>query len=140
MTDCVFCAIVAGEAESSLVAEDERTVAFLDVQPVTPGHLLVVPRRHAAGLAELEPEDGAAAFALAQRAAAALRRSNLRCEGINIWLADGEAAGQDVFHVHLHVVPRFGGDGFGLSFPPEYRLRARGELDGTAARIREAWS
>lgn len=139
MTGCVFCAIVAGEAEASVVGEDERGVAFLDIQPVTPGHLLVVPRRHADDLAGLDPDDGAAAFGLAQRSAAALRRSGLRCEGVNVWLADGEAAGQDVFHVHLHVVPRFPGDGFGLHFPPDYGMRARDELDETAARIREAW-
>ena len=105
-------------------------MAFMDIQPVTPGHMLVVPRRHAANLAELEPQDGAHIFQVAQQAAAALRASGLRCEGVNLFLADGEAAGQDVFHVHLHVFPRFSGDGFGLRFGPNYAQRPpRSELE-----------
>jgi diadenosine tetraphosphate (Ap4A) HIT family hydrolase len=138
--DCVFCRVVAGEVEASLVHEDERTVAFMDLRPVTPGHLLVVPRAHADGLPDLEPDDGAQMFRVGQAAAAAVRRSSLRCEGVNLFLADGEAAGQEVFHVHLHVVPRFDGDGFGLLLPPEYGIRPRSELDGAAAALREAWA
>jgi histidine triad (HIT) family protein len=70
---CVFCRIIAGELEASVVHEDERTLAFLDIQPLTSGHLLVVPRRHASSLAELDPHDGEELFHVAQRAAAALR-------------------------------------------------------------------
>ena len=136
---CVFCRIIAGELESSVVDESERTVAFLDLQPLTPGHLLVVPRRHASSLAELDPADGAELFRVGQRAAAALRRSELRCEGVNFWLADGAAAGQDVFHVHLHVFARFAGDGFGLELPPGYAIRPRAELDAAASALRQAW-
>ncbi len=118
MTDstggCIFCAIVAGEAPSSRVYDDDRVVAFMDIRPASPGHLLVVPRRHATYLADLDPEDGAAMFRAAQRIAAAVRASDLRPEGINLFLADGEVAGQEVFHVHLHVLPRHHGDGFGV--------------------------
>jgi histidine triad (HIT) family protein len=137
---CVFCDIVAGHAPASILFEDERTITFLDHRPVTPGHMLVVPRRHAAFLADLDPEDGAQLFRVGMRGAAALRASSLRCEGVNFHLADGEAAGQEVFHVHLHVLPRFTGDGFGLRFPPDYRVRERAELDEAAAAVREGWN
>ena len=137
---CVFCDIVAGHAPASILFQDERTIAFLDHRPVTPGHMLVVPRRHAAFLADLDPEDGAQLFRVGLRSAAALRASSLRCEGVNFHLADGEVAGQEVFHVHLHVLPRFTGDGFGLRFPPDYRIRERAELDEAAAAVREGWS
>lgn len=111
----------------------------MDIQPVVPGHMLVVPRAHAPYLADLDPEDGAHLFRTGQRAAAALRNSGLRCEGINFFLADGAAAGQEIFHVHLHVIPRFNGDGFGLRFPPDYSIRSRAELDEAAASLRDAW-
>ena len=136
---CLFCNMVAGDEEASLVYDDERVFGLMDIQPVTPGHLMVVPKRHAAYLADLEDEDSDALLRVARRAAAALRASGLRCEGINLFLADGEAAGQDVFHVHLHVLPRFEGDGFGLRFPPDYSVRPRAELEQAAARIRAAW-
>jgi histidine triad (HIT) family protein len=137
---CVFCDIVAGHAPASILFQDERTITFLDHRPVTPGHMLVVPRRHAAFLADLDPEDGAQLFRVGLRGAAALRASSLRCEGVNFHLTDGEVAGQEVFHVHLHVLPRFTGDGFGLRFPPDYRIRERAELDEAAAAVREGWS
>jgi histidine triad (HIT) family protein len=120
MTDCTFCKILAGDLPSSRVYEDAHCTAFLDIQPVNPGHILVIPNEHAASLSELEPETGAQMFRVAQRLAHALRRSGLRCEGVNLSLADGEAAGQEVFHVHLHVFPRYSGDGVGLKFGPAY--------------------
>jgi histidine triad (HIT) family protein len=137
---CVFCAIAAGESEASHLHADERVIAFMDIRPVTEGHLLVIPRRHCASLATLDADDGAELFRVAQQLAASLRTSGLRCEGVNLFLADGEAAGQEVFHVHLHVVPRYRGDGFGLRMPPDYRIRSRAELDAAAARIRAARS
>lgn len=138
-TDCVFCRIIAGGLEASVVHADAQTLAFLDIQPLTTGHLLVAPRRHAASLAELDPDDGARLFRVAQRAAAALRLSGLHCEGVNFFLADGVAAGQDVFHVHLHVFSRFAGDGFGLQLPPGYAVQPREALDAAASALRSAW-
>jgi histidine triad (HIT) family protein len=138
--DCVFCGMLDGEVEHSPVYEGERVIVALDIQPVTRGHVLVIPRAHAPHLADLEPEDGAAVFEAARRAAAAVRASGLRCEGVNFFLADGEAAGQDVFHVHLHVIPRYDGDGFGLRFPPGYEVKPRVELDEAAAAIGTAWT
>ncbi|PTR28888.1 diadenosine tetraphosphate (Ap4A) HIT family hydrolase [Rhodococcus sp. OK519] len=134
MSHCVFCAIVAGRAESSLVHEDEHTIAFMDIRPFTPGHLLVVPKAHAADLAELDPEDGARLFRVGQRIAAALRGSTVGAEGANFFLADGVVAGQEVFHVHLHVVPRTAGDGFGLRGRPT--TPPRPDLDYLAGSIR----
>ena len=137
--DCVFCLLIAGELEASVVYQDRRSVALMDIQPVTSGHVLVMPRTHGPSLADLDPDDGAQMFRVAQLAAAALRHSGLRCEGVNLFLADGAAAGQDVFHVHLHVFPRFEGDGFGLRLPPDYEVRPRDELDAAASALREAW-
>jgi histidine triad (HIT) family protein len=137
--DCLLCRLVAGDEEVSLVHEDERTSVFMDIQPVVRGHMLVVPRAHAPYLADLDPEDGAAVFRAGQLAAAALRASSLRCEGVNLFLADGEAAGQEIFHVHLHVIPRYDEDGFGLRLPPDYSIRPRAELDEAAEALRGAW-
>ncbi len=134
--DCVFCAIVAGTAESSIVYSDDRVLAFMDIRPVVTGHLLVVPRRHAVGLADLDPSDGAAMFGAAQLVAAGLRRSMVPSAGVNLFLADGVAAGQEVFHAHLHVLPRNPGDGFRLSYNP--RHPARPELDTLATTISSA--
>lgn len=132
--DCVFCEIVAGRAPASVAFADDVALCFMDIAPVNPGHLLVVPRRHASGLAELDEETGAHLFTLGMRMADALRASGLRCEGVNLFLADGRVAGQDVFHVHLHVLPRFAGDPFrvelGRTVPP-----SREALDDAAAAI-----
>lgn len=133
---CAFCGILAGSLPASVVLEDEATVAFLDISPITPGHTLVVPRRHAASLAELEPETGAAVFRTAMRIAAALRRTDLQVDGVNLLLSDGTAAGQEVPHVHLHVVPRFPGDG--LQIRTASREPTRSELEATAAAISTA--
>jgi histidine triad (HIT) family protein len=112
MTGCVFCDIVAGRAAASFVYRDDRVTAFLDHRPVTPGHLLVIPNDHLVTLADLDDDLLADITRLGARMASALRASGLPCEGINLFLADGEAAGQEVFHAHLHVFPRTPGDGF----------------------------
>ncbi|WP_039789308.1 HIT family protein [Actinoalloteichus spitiensis] len=134
-TDCVFCDIVAGTAESSIVYQDDRVLAFLDILPFTPGHLLVVPKEHAAGLAELDEELGAHLFRTAHRIARALRAGPLPCEGVNLLLADGAVAFQEVFHVHLHVIPRSVRDGVRLH--ANRRQPHRATLDLMAGRIRD---
>lgn len=136
---CVFCDIVAGRVPASVVYRDERVCAFMDIRPVNPGHLLVIPLAHAAGLTTLESGTGAQMFRVGQRLAEAIRRSGVRCEGINVLLADGEAAGQEVFHVHLHVIPRYLGDGFGFHYGPDFGvLPDRTVLEATARAVREA--
>lgn len=132
--ECVFCAIVQGRTEASIVHEDDAVTAFMDLRPVTPGHLLVVPKAHAVGLEDLDEALGTRVWAVAHRLARALRASHLRCEGINLFLADGRAAFQEVFHVHLHVFPRFAGDGFRID--ADWRVRERPELDRNAAAVR----
>jgi histidine triad (HIT) family protein len=139
MSDCIFCNIVSGKLPSSIVYRGRSSSAFMDIQPVNPGHVLVIPNVHATGLADLEEHAGADMFRVAQRVAAALRTSGLKCEGVNLFLADGVAAGQEVFHVHLHVFPRYSADGFGLKFPPSYADKPeRRELDAIALQIRNA--
>ncbi len=138
MTDCIFCKILAGELPASLVYRDETCTAFMDIQPVNPGHVLVIPNTHATNLSELDPAAGGRLFQIGQKMADALYKSGIKCEGVNFFLADGEPAGQEVFHVHLHVFPRFEGDGFGLKFAPRYfQLPARDVLDGVAEKIRK---
>ena len=134
LSSCEFCEIVAGRSPASVVYRDQDCMAFMDLRPVTAGHLLVVPIEHATHLADLT--EGQALFALAQRLTAALRHSALKPEGVNLHLADGEAAGQEIFHVHLHVIPRYRGDGFGLKLPAGYGPHAdRERLNRDAAAI-----
>jgi histidine triad (HIT) family protein len=134
--ECIFCAITAGLLETSIVYTDEVVMVFMDLNPVTPGHLLVVPRVHAVGLEDLDEETGSHVWTIGHRMARAQRRSGLRCEGINVFLADGEAAFQEVFHFHLHVFPRYTGDGFTIA--ANWAERSRDLLDAEAEAIRRA--
>ena len=137
MDSCVFCEIIRGEVEASVVYEDADCAAFMDIQPVNSGHMLIVPKIHVAYLSDLNERVGAQLFKVAMRLDRALRKSGLRCEGVNLFLADGEAAFQDIFHVHLHVIPRFTGDGFGLKFGPHYDEKpTRSSLDEAAGKIK----
>ena len=129
----IFAEIIAGDAQSSMVYSDDVAVAFMDIRPLTRGHVLVVPRQQARSLAELDPEVGGHLFAVGQKVAAALRASDPRCAGVNFFLADGEVAGQEIFHVHLHVIPRTVGDDFGLRARPTSPPRE--ELDAKAAEL-----
>jgi histidine triad (HIT) family protein len=133
---CVFCAIAAHQAEASVVYEDRTVVAFMDAHPVTPGHLLVVPRGHAVGLEDLDRATSAEVWSAGHDLARALRRSALRPEGINVLLCDGEAAFQTVFHFHLHVIPRYPGDGWTIVPGPGGRERSL--LDREAQVIKDA--
>ncbi len=138
MKDCVFCSIVKGTEPASVVYSDDEVMAFMDISQVNLGHVLVIPKVHAAYMSELDEENGAHLFRIAMRIAEAVRRSGVRCEGINLWVADGAAAFQDIFHFHLHIIPRFKGDGFGLRFGPNNLLRpSRTKLDKIADDIRK---
>jgi histidine triad (HIT) family protein len=135
---CVFCEILAGRAPASVVVEDPVATCFLDIQPINPGHVLVVPKQHVASLAELDEEVGGHLFKLALRVQAAIRGSGVHCEGVNLFVADGESAGQDVFHVHLHVFPRYEGDA--LKITNDWSSQpTRDELDDVAAAIARAY-
>jgi len=138
MTSCIFCKIVEGSAPSSNVYEDDICLAFMDIQPVNPGHVLVIPKAHYTDLSDLPTEIGGHLFQVAQQIALSMPGTNVKNEGIDFFLAHGEAAGQDVFHVHLHVIPRYKGDGFGFRFGPEYEnLPERSELDTIAVQIKQ---
>ena len=134
---CIFCKIVSGAAPASIVQRSEHALAFLDVAPVTDGHVLVIPTYHTPDLAGLDDDTGGYLFALGRRVAAALRQSGLPCEGVNFFLADGAPAGQTVFHTHLHVIPRTRGDGLGFRHGEGFsRGRpSRLELDELARRL-----
>ena len=115
--DCLFCKIIAGELPSQRVDEDERTVAFMDISPATRGHALVVPRNHAANLLEVDPDDLSAVAVAAQRLA---RRAvqRLGADGVNLINSCGAVAWQTVFHLHIHVIPRFQDDPLKLPWVP----------------------
>jgi histidine triad (HIT) family protein len=115
--DCVFCKIAAGELRAEIVAEDELTISFMDISPATRGHALVIPRRHARDLWEIEPDD-LAAVALAAQRLAIRARERLGAEGVNLINSCGPVAWQTVFHFHMHVIPRYTGDPLKLPWVP----------------------
>lgn len=136
---CIFCRIIQGELPASVVYEDEVVLSFLDIHPITPGHVLVIPKFHTESLVDLPVSDAEHLMHVGQKVDAALRVTDLRCEGVNLFLADGKAAGQEIEHVHLHVFPRFMGDGYRLRFIPNLGDKVpRHVLEEQAAKIRAA--
>jgi histidine triad (HIT) family protein len=135
--DCIFCQIAARQAQGHYVYQDDRCTAFLDVNPFNPGHTLVVPNKHFAGLADLPPDVGAHLFRIAIRLSQAIADSNVRSEGFNIFLSDGECAGQEVPHIHLHVLPRFENDGLQIDLGRDPRRAAPADLTAVASAIAE---
>jgi histidine triad (HIT) family protein len=136
MTDCIFCAILEGRAPRSVVYEDEDAVVFMDLFPVHAGHALIVPRRHIEDLESCPEGLAGRLFELSSKIAPAVVRAT-DAAGFNVWTANGKAAGQEVLHLHLHVLPRYEDDTFGLRFPKGYPQEAeRAALDVMADRIR----
>jgi len=133
---CIFCQIVTGESDASVVTTGELTMAFLDLFPFAPGHTLVVPREHAVGLSDLPDDDAAEIMQVGRRVAVAARHAGL-ADAVNLFLADGQIAGQTVFHTHLHVIPRRAGDGFPAGFGSAPQADRAG-LDAIATRLAEA--
>ncbi len=125
--DCIFCKVVAGQLPATIVDEDERTISFMDINPATRGHALVVPRRHSKNLLEVGRDDLTATIVAAQRLAQKLT-DRLGADGVNVINACGGAAWQTVFHFHLHVIPRYEGDPMRLPWTP-----APGDPDEIAA-------
>ena len=128
--DCLFCKIVAGELPATVVAEDDRTVSFMDINPATPGHALVVPRDHATDLLSIPAEDLEAVSVAAQRLAHRAKEA-LGADGVNLLNSCGTAAWQTVFHFHMHVIPRYEDDPLRLPWVPgpgdEDEIKATGE-------------
>jgi histidine triad (HIT) family protein len=115
--DCIFCKIIAGELPATIVDQDDMTITFMDIQPATRGHALVVPRRHARDLLEIEAEDLEATIVAAQRLARRMP-DRLDADGVNLLNSCGRAAWQTVFHFHIHVIPRYEGDPLRLPWTP----------------------
>jgi histidine triad (HIT) family protein len=115
--NCIFCQIVAGALPARIVAEDERTISFMDINPATSGHALVIPRTHADDLLSIEADDLQAVILAAQRLALSAKR-NLKADGVNLINACGARAWQTVFHFHMHVIPRYEGDPLKLPWMP----------------------
>jgi len=137
MSGCVFCDIVADRAEASVVYEDEVALAFMDLFPLSPGHTLVVPKVHVDDLVHCQQELAGHLFKVSALLGPAVVEAT-QGAGFNVWTANGKAAGQAVFHLHLHVLPRFVWDTFGLRFPEGCPTAApRSELEAMAARIKE---
>ena len=137
MTDCVFCKIVAGQIPSTRVFEDEHTVAFMDIGQVNPGHVLVTVKKHADNLYALDDAQAAAVARSCTRVARAIRDA-FSPEGLSVYQANGKAAGQTVFHYHVHLLPRHAGDGMELTWPvknpprellEDYAEKIRKQLD-----------
>jgi histidine triad (HIT) family protein len=137
--DCVFCRIVAGRAAASVVARHERALAFMDLRQPNPGHVLVVPHAHVPTIDLLGDDDADAVMRLTTRVARALRRVFPEA-GLSLWQSNGEAAGQEVPHVHMHLLPRHAGDGWVRIYPNDEppAPMARARLDELAGRIQAA--
>jgi histidine triad (HIT) family protein len=125
--DCLFCRIVAGDLPATVVDEDARTLAFMDINPATRGHALVVPRAHASDMHEIPAEDLQAVALAAQRLAGRMR-ARLGADGVNLINSCGAVAWQTVFHLHMHVIPRYADDPLELPWVP-----APGDMDEIAA-------
>ena len=132
--DCIFCKIVAGKLPSFKVYEDEKTLAFLDIHPVHPGHTLVIPKNHAQNIFEISPEDWAAVQETVRRIAIALEKAT-GADGVNLMMNNREHAGQIVDHAHVHIIPRFKGDGLRQWTHASYK---DGEADAMKEKLRTA--
>ncbi|HSJ15306.1 MAG TPA: HIT family protein [Longimicrobiales bacterium] len=135
---CVFCRIIGGEEMVSVVYEDERTLAFLDIQPMSRGHTVIATKEHFPTLFDLPEELAAHCLAVARRLAPGIQRA-ASAQAINLFSANGSAGGQDVMHFHLHLIPVCEGQPFALQLPvPDAPIPSRADLDITAARISRA--
>jgi histidine triad (HIT) family protein len=116
MSQCVFCRIAAKEIPATVVHEDEHTLAFMDIGQVNPGHVLVALKKHAENIFALEDAQAAAVFRASAKVARAIRAA-FEPQGLSVYQANGAAAGQTVLHLHIHLVPRYEGDGMALTWP-----------------------
>jgi len=136
MNDCVFCKIISRKIPSSIIYEDEICFAFLDIHPVNEGHVLVVPKAHQARFTQLENEIAGHLFKVGHKILKAIEDSDVKSEGANLFLSDGAVSGQEVMHSHLHIAPRFKGDGQRVGFVhADSEAFPRERLDAIAAQI-----
>lgn len=137
MSDCIFCRIIAGQIPSTRVFEDEHTLAFMDLGQVNPGHVLIAVKKHAANLFELDDVQAAAVARASTRVARAIRDA-FKPEGLSVYQANGKAAGQTVFHYHVHLLPRHEADGMELTWP--VKNPPREILESYAERIQKKFA
>jgi diadenosine tetraphosphate (Ap4A) HIT family hydrolase len=133
MSDCLFCRIVTGDVEASVAYRDDQVMGLMDLSPVSPGHLLVIPVEHHTAITDLPDSLGHAMWSLATHVARILRAEVDGVEGVNVLISEGAVAQQHVFHSHLHVIPRRTGDGMVLTSPDATADRA--DLDAMAAQL-----
>lgn len=133
MNDCIFCKIIKNEIGAAKVYEDSDTLAFLDITPVNPGHVLVIPKTHSENLHEI-PDETLSKLAIVVKKIATNVKKAMRADGINIGMNNGKAAGQVVPHAHIHVMPRFEGDGYKLWHGKTY---SQGEMEEVAEKIKK---
>lgn len=137
MEDCIFCKIIKGELPSSKIYEDNDFIVFLDIFPVSEGHVLVVPKKHCELVADLDDEILSKMMVLAGRIIKAMKISSIKIEALNLFIADGKQAGQEVPHVHLHLIPRFENDNVGEIFSSKVEKDySKEELDKIAENIK----
>ena len=133
--DCIFCEIINGNSPVSKIYEDEYVIAILDLFPLNTGHSLVIPKKHVEFIHELDDETAGKMFNVGKKIGAAIRKTEIKPDGINLHLSDGRAAGQEIPHTHLHIIPRFKGDGSGFRFNNK-SLAKRDELNTLAEMIK----
>ena len=134
----MFCDILKGAALASFVYQDDICFVIMDIKPINPGHVLVIPNVHAESMINVEPQVMRHMMSIAQNLSISLRYSSVQCDGINLFLCDGVHAGQDVFHLHLHVIPRFQNDGYCWNMISQ-RDYQRKDLDDVAHNLKEVY-
>ncbi|MFZ4859311.1 MAG: HIT family protein [Desulfuromonadaceae bacterium] len=140
-TTCIFCEIIAGSEPASKVYEDSCVIAFLDLYPLNPGHTLIVPKFHVSTLDELDESTASHIMKVAQQLVAAMRGMDKSlCTGVNLIMANGASAGQEVFHAHLHLLPRIEKDGIRIGRSARQTQMPRNDLENYAGIIRNAIS
>ncbi|VVC03377.1 HIT domain protein [Candidatus Bilamarchaeum dharawalense] len=138
MPECIFCMIIRGKRPCTKVYENDDMMAFMDNKPITNGHVLLIPKKHTELLTEMDDRLAGEMLIVAKKVGLAIKKSKLNCRGINYILADGAEAGQDIFHVHMHIIPRYRGDGFGLRMPQrEDEETSEERLERIAVKIRK---
>ena len=138
MSDCIFCDIADGKAPASFICRDDITLAFMDISSLNNGQVVVIPRKHFVYLADMDEATGKHFFTTTTRVCQAIRKSGIPCDGINLFLADGEAAGQEIFHVHFLVIPRLKEDS--MKITGKWTSQTRQEMDTLAAKIQQAYT
>ncbi len=132
--NCIFCKINRGEIPSTSIYEDEDFRVIMDINPASPGHAVILPKNHAASILEMEDEDAEKIWKVARKCAGAMMEV-LHCDGMNILQNNGEAAGQTVFHLHIHLIPRYKGDNVNIKWKPG---TLQEDAAAVAEKIREA--